>query len=54
MVAGLGPAIDELAAEAAAFAAAAADLEELPCGASPLLDLGAEVHALREVRLFAS
>ena len=55
MVAALGPAIDEVAAEAAAFASRPdAALEELPCHASPLLDIGAEVHAVREVRLFAS
>ncbi len=58
VVAALAPAIDEVAAEAAAFAAAAgagaASLDDLPCPAAPLLDLGAEVHAAREVRLFAS
>jgi urease accessory protein len=54
LVAGLAPAIDEVAAEAAAFAAGDRPLEELPCGAAPLLDLGAERHAVREVRLFAS
>ncbi len=54
LVAGLSSAIDEVAAEAAAFAAGDRGLEELPCGAAPLLDIGAEVHALREVRLFAS
>ena len=54
LVAGMGPTIDEVAAEAAAFAMGDRPLEELPCGAAPLLDLGAEVHAVREVRLFAS
>ncbi len=56
VVAGLGVAIDEVAAEAAAFAAGdgAVSLDGLPCPSAPLLDLGAEVHALREVRLFAS
>ncbi|MEA2972564.1 MAG: urease accessory protein [Actinomycetota bacterium] len=56
VVAGLAGAIDEVAAEAAAFAAGegAVTLDDLPCPASPLLDLGAELHALREVRLFAS
>jgi urease accessory protein len=54
LVAGLAPAIDEVAAEAAACAAGDRPLEELPCGAAPLLDLGAELHAVREVRLFAS
>jgi urease accessory protein len=55
-VAGLAPAIDEVAAEAAAFAAGdgLVSLDGLPCPASPLLDMGAEVHAAREVRLFAS
>jgi urease accessory protein len=56
MVAALAPAIDEVAAEASAFAGGdgAASLDDLPCPAAPLLDLGAEFHALREVRLFAS
>ncbi len=54
LVAALGPAIEEVAAEAAAFAAGGAPLEELPCGAVPSLDIGAEAHAVREVRLFAS
>jgi urease accessory protein len=56
VVAGLAVAIDEVAAEAAAFAAGdgTTSLADLPCPASALLDLGAEVHALREVRLFAS
>jgi len=53
-VAALGPAIDEVAAEAAAFAAGDAPVEDLPAHSAPWLDLGAEVHALREVRLFAS
>jgi len=55
LVAALGQAIDEVAAEAAAFAADSdATLDTLPCHAAPLLDLGAELHAVREVRLFAS
>ncbi len=54
LVAGLATAIDEVAAEAATWVAAAADPEDLPCQAAPLLDLGAEVHAVAEVRLFAS
>jgi urease accessory protein len=54
LVAGLAPAIDEVAAEAAAFAAGDRPLDELPSHAAPLLDLGAETHARREVRLFAS
>ncbi len=54
LVAGLSSAIDALAAEAAAFAAGDRGPEELPCGAAPLLDVGAEIHARREVRLFAS
>ena len=47
MVAGLAAAIDEVAAEAAAFAAGdgAVPLDDLPCPSAPLLDLGAEVHA---------
>jgi urease accessory protein len=54
MVAALGAAIDEAAAEGAAFAAGDAPLSDLPCPTAPLLDIGAEVHAVREVRLFAS
>ena len=54
MVAALAPVIDEVAGEAAAFAAGKLGLDQLPCTAAPLLDLGAEVHARREVRLFAS
>ncbi len=55
MVAALGPAIDEVAAEAAAFASRRdSTLDDLPCTAAPILDIGAEVHARREVRLFAS
>jgi len=54
MVAGFAVAIDEVAAEGAAFAAGDRALEELPCGTAPLLDIGAERHLTREVRLFAS
>lgn len=54
LVAGLAPAIDEVAAEAATSAAAATRPEELACGAAPMLDIGAEIHLGREVRLFAS
>ena len=54
LVAGLATAVDEVAAEAAAWAAGAVEPEDLPCPAAPLLDLGAEVHAVEEVRLFAS
>jgi urease accessory protein len=44
-------------AEAIAVAVAttaARPLDELPCCSAPLLDIGAEVHATQEVRLFAS
>jgi urease accessory protein len=55
VVAGLSSAIDEVAAEAAAWVAAAtAHPSELPSQAAPMLDLGAEAHAVEEVRLFAS
>ena len=59
LVAGLATAIDEVAAEAAAWVAGAwaagtVQPEDLPCQAAPLLDLGAEAHAAAEVRLFAS
>jgi urease accessory protein len=59
VVAGLAAAIDEVAAEAATWVAGAlvagsVEPEALPCQAAPLLDLGAEAHAVEEVRLFAS
>ncbi len=59
LVAGLTTAIDEVAAEAAAFVAGPiiagpVDPGDLPCQAAPLLDMGAEAHAREEVRLFAS
>ena len=52
VVAALGSAIDELAAEA--VAAATRPLSELPACSAPLLDIGAERHASEEVTLFAS
>jgi urease accessory protein len=61
-VAALAPAVDELAAEAAAGAGTAADtgrgpgprFDHLPACSAPLLEIGAERHALGERRLFAS
>jgi urease accessory protein len=52
LVAALLGRVDEIAAEAAA--GAERPLAELPSWSAPLLDLGAEFHATREVRLFAS
>jgi urease accessory protein len=52
LLAALAPACDETAATAASYAEA--DPTELPAAGAPLLDLGAEVHASWEVRLFAS
>ncbi len=52
LVAELAAAIDEVAATA--VAAADGPLDDLPCGAAPLLDVGAERHATWEARLFAS
>lgn len=46
---------DDVDATAAlAELAAEGPLADLPCAAAPMLDIGAEHHALREVRLFAS
>jgi len=56
MVAGLASATDDVARRAAAAAedGLGGTVESLPCPASPLLDIGAEWQAWREVRLFAS
>jgi urease accessory protein len=48
----LGPSLDELAE--VAVIASRGDPSELPAAASPLLDLAAEDHARRAMRLFAS
>ena len=48
----LGPLLDTLAA--AATAASHAEPDELPAAAAPLLDLAAEDHVTRDMRLFAS
>jgi urease accessory protein len=52
LLADLAPAMDAVTADA--VQAAGGPLVELPCPAAPLLDIGAEWHATREVRLFAS
>ena len=52
LLAALSPACDETAAEAARYADRPA--QDLPAAGAPLLDIGAEVHASWEVRLFAS
>jgi urease accessory protein len=52
VVAGLADAIEEVVADA--VVAGAGDPADLPCDAAPLLDIGAERHAIQEARLFAS
>jgi urease accessory protein len=52
LLAALAPACDGTAAEAASYADRPAG--DLPAAGAPLLDIGAEVHASWEVRLFAS
>ena len=52
LLAGLAPEIDRLAADAAARTDDPVD--DLPAAGAPLLDIGAELHATWEVRLFAS
>lgn len=52
LLAALAPECDRIAADAAARATDPVDC--LPAGSAPLLDIGAEVHASWEVRLFAS
>lgn len=54
VLAGLAPAVEEVAAAALAHADPARSLADLPTLSAPLLDLGAERHATWEVRLFAS
>lgn len=52
LLAALAPECDRIAADAASRAGDPVDA--LPAAAAPLLDIGAEVHATWEVRLFAS
>jgi urease accessory protein len=52
VIAGLAPDIDRVAADAAARVHDPVD--DLPAAGAPLLDIGAELHATWEVRLFAS
>jgi urease accessory protein len=52
LLAGLAPEIDRIAADAAARTGDPVDA--LPAAGAPLLDIGAELHATWEVRLFAS
>ncbi|WP_433720014.1 urease accessory protein UreF [Actinoplanes sp. CA-051413] len=52
LLAGLAPEIDRIAADAAARTHDPVDA--LPAAGAPLLDIGAELHATWEVRLFAS
>ena len=46
--------IDQTAASACRLVAAGVPLASLPADSGPLLDIGAEIHAGWEVRLFAS
>ena len=52
LLAGLAPEIDRIAADAASRISDPVDT--LPAAGAPLLDIGAELHATWEVRLFAS
>jgi urease accessory protein len=52
LLAALAPMCDETAARAASYADGPAS--DLPAAGAPLLDITAEIHATREVRLFAS
>jgi urease accessory protein len=52
LLAGLAPEIDRIAADAAGRISDPVDA--LPAAGAPLLDIGAELHATWEVRLFAS
>jgi urease accessory protein len=52
LLAGLAPECDRIVADSAARAGDPVDL--LPAAGAPLLDVGAELHASWEVRLFAS
>ncbi|WNI26076.1 urease accessory UreF family protein [Streptomyces sp. ITFR-16] len=52
VLARLAPDLDRVAEQAAA--AARGGIEDLPAFSAPLLDIGAEAHAARPVRLFAS
>ena len=54
ILAGLGPAVDEVAAVAVGYGRPRGSVADLPALSAPLLDLGAERHATWEVRLFAS
>jgi urease accessory protein len=50
----LGPVIDRVSAAAAEWADPECDHDDLPAVSAPLIEIGAERHATREVRLFAS
>ncbi|MFI6650109.1 urease accessory protein UreF [Streptomyces sp. NPDC050529] len=52
VLARLAPELDRVAERAAA--AAHGSIDELPAASAPLLDISAEVHAVRPARLFAS
>jgi urease accessory protein len=48
----LGPLLDELTESA--VASSYGELDDLPACGAPLLDIAAEDHAVRDMRLFAS
>lgn len=52
MIAALGDALSDLVEEAGDLASCAH--AELPCRSAPLLETGAELHAIRQPRMFAS
>jgi urease accessory protein len=55
VVAGLGVEIDEVTADVSGLVAVTdRDWATLPAGTAPLIEIGAELHAAWEVRLFAS
>jgi urease accessory protein len=55
VVAGLGAEIDEITADVSGLVAVTGrDWSTLPAGTAPLIEIGAELHAAWEVRLFAS
>jgi len=54
LLAELAPSVEAMAAEAVSQCATGLDVARLPAFGGPMTDVAAEVHASREVRLFAS